>query len=523
MLKEGALSTTQPIAEFDDAVANEAPPVRIKRWLPALAPSILGLAFGRAGIITSTYSSYRLTDNGIFTDGSMIVSLVVMLVPFFIITATKAVLPKTWVNRIARVCIVIEALCLLALGMVDASGNTGFGLHFALSVASTLSASGAMFYWLRRLRGTGTVITVTFVFLALGASEIELLACAFLPPLAGSLLAGALVLVQLPCMRWARGKVLPSTREQLMAAKAFPGFNETTLKSRLLLVAMAVSIGLLAIVTGFLRGYPDGNPIPLSPACRIGYAVLVIAMCLVTIALACGRGQRIMPASFFVILEFIACLAIFCYALFPDALDIGGAFTTTLNALMVGLAWYIIVAFMSYGWRDPYYYAFAGWFVWLGARSAVRTATIVAPLPFEGGNPALMLVIAGCLVTLSAQATFGMFLFIEQKTVAELEAEAKREPNAVMRIMGLDKEKAPSDARERSVRESAAIMGKQFLLSEREVEVLALYAQGFTQKKVAEQLFIAQSTAHEHIKRIYAKTGLHSRQEIIDYIAQYAS
>ena len=53
--------------------------------------------------------------------------------------------------------------------------------------------------------------------------------------------------------------------------------------------------------------------------------------------------------------------------------------------------------------------------------------------------------------------------------------------------------------------------------------MLALYALGFTQKRVAEELFITQSTAHAHIKRIYAKTGMHSRQEIIDYINEFAS
>ena len=64
---------------------------------------------------------------------------------------------------------------------------------------------------------------------------------------------------------------------------------------------------------------------------------------------------------------------------------------------------------------------------------------------------------------------------------------------------------------------------KQFLLSEREVEVLSLYALGWTQKRVAEELFISPGTAHAHIKRIYAKTGLHSRQEILDYMEKYTS
>ena len=55
------------------------------------------------------------------------------------------------------------------------------------------------------------------------------------------------------------------------------------------------------------------------------------------------------------------------------------------------------------------------------------------------------------------------------------------------------------------------------------MEVLALYALGYTQKRVAEELYITPGTAHAHIKRIYAKTGLHSRQEILDYMQQYTS
>ena len=66
-------------------------------------------------------------------------------------------------------------------------------------------------------------------------------------------------------------------------------------------------------------------------------------------------------------------------------------------------------------------------------------------------------------------------------------------------------------------------MGEQFLLSDREVDVLALYAMGYTQKKVAEELFITPATAHTHIKRIYAKCGMHSRQEILEYLASWGS
>ena len=42
------------------------------------------------------------------------------------------------------------------------------------------------------------------------------------------------------------------------------------------------------------------------------------------------------------------------------------------------------------------------------------------------------------------------------------------------------------------------------------------------QAKIAEELRIAPGTAHTHVKRIYSKTDLHSRQAILDYIEQYA-
>ena len=78
-----------------------------------------------------------------------------------------------------------------------------------------------------------------------------------------------------------------------------------------------------------------------------------------------------------------------------------------------------------------------------------------------------------------------------------------------------------ADARSAVLRHNAEMMGAQYLLSARETEVLALYASGFTQKRVAEELHISQTTAHTHIGRIYAKTGLHSRQELLDYMRKY--
>lgn len=54
-------------------------------------------------------------------------------------------------------------------------------------------------------------------------------------------------------------------------------------------------------------------------------------------------------------------------------------------------------------------------------------------------------------------------------------------------------------------------------LSERESEVLALALKGRTNERIARELCIAKSTADTHLRRIYAKAKVHSRQELLDY------
>lgn len=55
-------------------------------------------------------------------------------------------------------------------------------------------------------------------------------------------------------------------------------------------------------------------------------------------------------------------------------------------------------------------------------------------------------------------------------------------------------------------------------LSERQREVLVLIAQGRSAKYVEQELSISLSTAQTHIRNIYRKVGVHSRQELLDEI-----
>ena len=65
-----------------------------------------------------------------------------------------------------------------------------------------------------------------------------------------------------------------------------------------------------------------------------------------------------------------------------------------------------------------------------------------------------------------------------------------------------------------------ALLVSRFDLTAREAEVLALLAQGADAAAVAKHLVVSLSTANTHIRHIYAKMGIHSRQELLAEIAR---
>ena len=71
---------------------------------------------------------------------------------------------------------------------------------------------------------------------------------------------------------------------------------------------------------------------------------------------------------------------------------------------------------------------------------------------------------------------------------------------------------APSDATP-DTDEAVIEAADPFGLTSREREVLALVAEGYTNKRIAETLFISESTAGVHVSNILGKLGVATRTE----------
>ncbi len=72
-----------------------------------------------------------------------------------------------------------------------------------------------------------------------------------------------------------------------------------------------------------------------------------------------------------------------------------------------------------------------------------------------------------------------------------------------------------------STEERVAAIARKYRLTRREAEVFALLARGRSIPYVRDALVISRETAATHAKHIYAKLGVHSRQELIDLVADY--
>lgn len=70
---------------------------------------------------------------------------------------------------------------------------------------------------------------------------------------------------------------------------------------------------------------------------------------------------------------------------------------------------------------------------------------------------------------------------------------------------------------------AAKTLGQSLGLTERQIQVFVLLAHGYTIPAAASAMYLSENTVRTHAKKIYAALGIHSKQELIELVAQAAS
>lgn len=86
--------------------------------------------------------------------------------------------------------------------------------------------------------------------------------------------------------------------------------------------------------------------------------------------------------------------------------------------------------------------------------------------------------------------------------------------SAVARLMSAE----PVLIVEDRVQRSCAALAERAALTPRETDVLGCLAQGRNTQYMAEHLCVSENTVKSHVRNVYQKLGVHSKQDIIDII-----
>lgn len=81
---------------------------------------------------------------------------------------------------------------------------------------------------------------------------------------------------------------------------------------------------------------------------------------------------------------------------------------------------------------------------------------------------------------------------------------------------------ASAAPRELSLQERIAAIPERFGISLREEEIMEYFAQGRSANWIAEELTISKNTVRSHIRSIYTKLDVHTRQELLDFLQTLA-
>jgi DNA-binding CsgD family transcriptional regulator len=503
------------------AMTTDTQNITRKRLLSSLGlvPLVVGLAVMRSGSIVASYNGYRYTDVKFIADTSNMVALALVAVFILVLALWRIKLRDRTLLIMMIVSIALQSLSLFGLTFLGYNERSTDLIYLILNIIQVLGVTGILFFWIRQTLGYTTAIVVIVTFSSMLLSEPLILISTYLDENQASLLAAIGVLLQFPCL-WAHYR--PRLAESLQTLRSSKGFSfeRKVIGSAPILTAVFIGFALTGLCLGFLRGYPDGQSIPFTDTTRLIQALVTMGVEAAVIIIALRSRFWMLIAIMWALLQTLIGLALVSFALFPDKLAIGAIFVTAANAFTTAFAYYLYSAFMNcFDKFDPYVYAFPIRATWLSARALSRVVLI--SLPVLSNNTILISTIVGFILLIGTQIVFMLFF-------SRLKNEAS---TPLMNAIGTDdlldnREKSsdavlPSAANRLSIRRGARKIGERFLLTEREIDVLILFAMGHKQERVASELYISPGTVHAHIKRIYKKTGFHSRQNILDYIKQY--
>lgn len=238
----------------------------------------------------------------------------------------------------------------------------------------------------------------------------------------------------------------------------------------------------------------------LLSASAIGFGCL---LALAAAALLFRFALAINPATVFAVVAPLVGLAVLLAAN-PAFLTASAALVVALMIMLPQLLWSCLskTAFMDPD--DPVHYFLGGNAIYLGG-SVLGTWLYLAFSHQIHDDPAVFQMMLHFVAF--AALGLGSFMILGEPTGRHFE---DLSPYLVSASGN------PQLSQDELDRAAVVSIGERFGLSDREREIMAYVARGRSTPYIRDKLFVSANTVNSHIRRIYKKTGTHSRQEVID-------
>ncbi len=493
-----------------------------------IAPVILGLGCAQGAFGVVSYGGARTDAYSFIPEIALVSASCILLVGMATFGRHKTHLPSSAITTLTVTGVILQLVSAGILALLHSANLDLFEIILVCCACEIFGSILVITHWLRTIRSLPITVIVVTAFSGMMVGELLCSAFVLLPTFIAYALVGVGALLQIVLMRCkiASEKLTfvleDTTPEKSLTKPTYLSIARQQGYNSRFLMSCALAVIVTSITGSLLWGFSCGISGEVNSIERLIAGVFTITL------LAEKARREANPNNEGVLstwnwLIALSMLALFTYAALPSIPTAGLCFLVAFNDIATAYAWCIIVAFMEKGAFDSHGYALGGMIAFFLPGALIRTASLVFVAdisPLENGHfpyDTLVTAAVGVLVV------FPAIIVLESVTVTQRKetAYAQKTVATLLRSVGLSDKaqvQAPTDIRKVLLQAAIDDMKDAFMLSERECEVLTLYVLGLTQSKIAEQLHISPNTAHSHITRIYTKTDLHSRQELIDYL-----
>ncbi len=266
---------------------------------------------------------------------------------------------------------------------------------------------------------------------------------------------------------------------------------------------------LLAITVGVARGYPNGSFVEVGRNSQVLHEIVASGISLGFAALARKVPVQRCIAGYWGAACLAALIGIAFLALSPTNREMGVTAVLIANSFLLGIAWFSGCDTALGGLRSPYTHMGIWYGSYLLADIAGRTLTLMAG-PIIGEETIITMTLVLVFSLASAALVNGL---IQNQNRAQRTLQT---PANMAGPHSPTQNQAAGAAKHLSTTASEEL--RRYGLSERELQIACLCAEGWTRKAIAEKTCLSENTVRNHIRSIYQKLGVHTKDEFMELV-----